>query len=269
VSRATTELTLRLRLAGALSAAIGLIAVMAAVGALFPAVGHSIGRLNVPKSVSNLLGGADYGTITGWFRSEIAVIYGPLVIAALAITGASAVTAGEEEDRITALVLAYPIRRSQLIVAKAAAIGGVVLIVAFATWIGLTVGVAIAGGGITIGHITALAFQLALFGFVTGALAVAIAAGTGRRSLATGVAAGVAVLGWLINSLGSATRSCSPASRSCSSPPRPWGSNAGTSGADRGGGIAVGRSRSHGRAGPTKQDSGCPASQNAARSSVS
>ena len=156
MSRATTELTLRLRLAGALSAAIGLIAVMAAVGALFPAVGHSIGRLNVPKSVSNLLGGADYGTITGWFRSEIAVIYGPLVIAALAITGASAVTAGEEEDRITALVLAYPIRRSQLIVAKAAAIGGVVLIVAFATWIGLTVGVAIAGGGITIGHITAL-----------------------------------------------------------------------------------------------------------------
>jgi ABC-2 type transport system permease protein len=200
VSRATTELTLRLRLAGAISAAIGLIAVMAAVGALFPSVGHSIGRLDVPKSVSNLLGGADYGTITGWFRSEIVTIYGPLVVAALAITGAAAVTAGEEEDRIMALVLAYPIRRSQLIVAKAAAIAAVVLIVAFATWIGLIVGVAIAGGGITIGHITALAVQLALFGFVTGALAIAIAAGTGRRSLATGVATGIAVLGWLINS---------------------------------------------------------------------
>jgi ABC-2 type transport system permease protein len=200
VSRATTELTLRLRLASAISAAIALIAVMAAVGALFPSIGHSIGRLDVPKSVSNLLGGADYATITGWFRSEIAVIYGPLVVAALAITGAAAVTAGEEEDRITALVLAYPIRRSRLIVAKAVAIAAVVVIVAFATWIGLIVGVAIAGGGITLGHMTALAVQLALFGFVTGALAIAIAAGTGRRSLATGVAAGIAVLGWLINS---------------------------------------------------------------------
>jgi ABC-2 type transport system permease protein len=200
VSRATTELTLRLRLAGAISAAIGLIAVMAAVGALFPSIGHSIGRLDVPKSVSNLLGGADYATITGWFRSEIAAIYGPLVVAGLAITGAATVTAGEEEDRITALVLAYPIRRSQLIIAKAAAIAAVVLILAFATWVGLIVGVAIAGGGITVGHMTALAVQLALFGFVTGALAIAIAAGTGRRSLATGVAAGVAVLGWLINS---------------------------------------------------------------------
>ena len=109
---------------------------MVAVGALFPAVGHTIGKLNVPKSVSNLLGGADYGTITGWFRSEIAAIYGPLVIGALAITGASATTAGEEEDRILGLVLAHPIRRSRLVAAKAAAIAGVVLIIAFATWIG-------------------------------------------------------------------------------------------------------------------------------------
>jgi ABC-2 type transport system permease protein len=195
-----TQITLRLRLPSAVSAAIGLIAVMAAVGALFPAVGHSIGQLNVPKSVDNLLGGADYGTITGWFRSEIAIIYGPLVIGALAITGASAATAGEEEDGILALVLAYPIRRSRLITAKAAAIAGVVLIVAFGIWIGLIIGVALAGGGITIAHITALVVQLAFFGLSTGAVAIALAAGTGRRSLATSVAAGVAILGWLINS---------------------------------------------------------------------
>ena len=60
---------------------------MVAVGALFPAVGRTIGKLNVPKGVAKLLGGADYGTITGWFRSEIGSIYGPLVIGALAITG--------------------------------------------------------------------------------------------------------------------------------------------------------------------------------------
>jgi ABC-2 type transport system permease protein len=200
VSRPVTQITLRLRLPSAVSAAIGLIAVMAAVGALFPAVGHSIGKLNVPKSVDNLLGGADYGTVTGWFRSEIAIIYAPLVIGALAITGASAATAAEEEDRILALVLAYPIRRSRLVVAKAAAIAAVVLIIAFAIWTGLIVGVALAGGGITIAHITALAVQLAFFGLATGALAIALAAGTGRRSLATGIAAGAAVLGWLINS---------------------------------------------------------------------
>jgi ABC-2 type transport system permease protein len=147
------------------------------------------------------LGGADYGTITGWFRSEIAVIYGPLMIGALAITGAAATTAGEEEDRILGLVLAQPIRRSRLVAAKATAIAGVVLAIAFATWTGLIVGVAAGGGGISLAHITALAVQLAFFGFATGAVAIALGAGTGRKSLATGVAAGVAIAGWLINSL--------------------------------------------------------------------
>jgi ABC-2 type transport system permease protein len=197
----TTGIALRLRLAATLSAGIGLIAVMVAVGALFPAVGHSIGRLHVPASVSNLLGGADYGTITGWFRSEIGIFYGPLVIGALAITGAVATTAGEEEDRILGLVLAHPIRRSRLVAAKATAVVAIVVTIAFAIWIGLIVGVAVGGGGITIAHITAQAVQLAFFGFATGAVAIALGAGTGNKSLAVGVAAAVGILGWLINSL--------------------------------------------------------------------
>ncbi len=196
-----TGIALRLRLPATVSAGIGLIAVMIAVGALFPAVGHSIGKLHVPASVSNLLGGADYGTITGWFRSEIGIFYGPLVIGALAITGAAATTAGEEDDRILGLVLAHPIRRSRLIAAKAIAIAAVVVTIAFATWTGLIVGVAVGGGGITIARITALAVQLAFFGFATGAVALALGAGTGNKSLATGIAAAVAILGWLINSL--------------------------------------------------------------------
>jgi ABC-2 type transport system permease protein len=200
VSWPVTRLALRLRRLGTLSATVGLVAVMAMVGALFPAVGHTIGKLDIPPSVANLLGGADYGTITGWFRSEIAVIYAPLVVGALAITGASATTAGEEEDRILALVLAHPISRSRLVLAKALAVALIVLIVAFAVWVGLILGVAAGGGGISLGHITALAVQLAFFGFATGALALALGAGTGRRSLANGAAAAVAVLGWLVNS---------------------------------------------------------------------
>jgi ABC-2 type transport system permease protein len=170
------------------------------VGALFPAVGHTIGSLHVPASVANLLGGADYGTVTGWFRSEIAAIYGPLLAGALAITGASATLAGEEEDRILSLILAHPVRRGELVVAKAAAIACVVLVLALSTWLGLLIGVAIAGGGISVPHMAALAVQLAFFGFAAGAVAVAVAAVTGRRALATAVASAVAILGWLINS---------------------------------------------------------------------
>jgi ABC-2 type transport system permease protein len=192
-------LALRLRLASTAFAALGLVAVLLAVGGLFPAVGHSIGTLHLGKGVSDLLGGADYGTITGWYRAEIGSIYGPLVVGAVAIMGAVAATAGEEEDGILALVLAHPVRRSRLVLAKAGAIAVAVLIVAVAAWLGMIAGVAIAGGGIGLGNISAFAVHLALFGLASGAVGLALGAATGRRALAAQGAAAVAVLGWLIN----------------------------------------------------------------------
>lgn len=106
------------------------------------ASGHSIGKLSIPKGVAQLLGGADYGTITGWYRSEIGAVYRPLVIAALAITAASACTAGEEEDRILGHRARPPVTRTHLIA-----------------------GVALGGGGISVAHVSAFSVQLAFFGF--------------------------------------------------------------------------------------------------------
>lgn len=190
---------LRLRAIPAVLAGVSMALVILMVGALFPSVGDSIGKLHVPDGVANLLGGADYGTITGWMRSEIGAIYGPLVVAASAIGAAVALTAGEEEAGILALVLAHPVERGRLVLARAAAVGVVVVIVVLGTWIGLVAGVAAAGGGITIAHLSALAIQLAFFGFAIGALALALATVTGRKTVATAGAGAFAVLGFLIN----------------------------------------------------------------------
>ena len=118
----TFLLAVRLRLLSAGLAAVGMILVLLMVGALFPAVGGSIGKLDLPEGVADLLGGADYGSLTGWFRSEIGAVYGPLVVGATAITAAAGSTAGEEQEGILGLVLAHPVDRSRLIAAKAAAI---------------------------------------------------------------------------------------------------------------------------------------------------
>jgi ABC-2 type transport system permease protein len=193
------RLAVRLRLFSTLSAAAGLVAVVLVVGALFPAVGDSIGQLHLPQGVSDLLGGADYGTISGWYRSEIASFYGPLLIAAVAISAAVSLTAGEEENGILALVLAQPVRRSRLVAGKAAAVAVAVLTIALAGWIGLIGGVAVGGGGISTSHLAALCLHLALFGLTSGAVALALAAGTGRPTLAGQIAAAVAIAGWLIN----------------------------------------------------------------------
>ncbi len=200
MSAALIRVSLRLRAPAALIASAGMVAVLLAVGALFPSVGHAIGRLSLPQSVVNLLGGADYATVTGWFRSEIGSVYGPLVVGSLAISGAAALTAGEEEERIMALLLSYPVSRTRLLAARAVAVMLVVAIISIGILIGLLAGVAAAGGGIAFTHMVALTVQIAGFGLAVGALALALAAASGRRSLAVGVSAAVAVLGWLVNS---------------------------------------------------------------------
>jgi ABC-2 type transport system permease protein len=74
-------------------------------------------------------------------------------------------------------------------------------VVALGTFIGLVVGVVVAGGGIGLAHIGALSLHLAFFGWAVGACSLALAATTGRRALASGVAAAFALLGFLLNGL--------------------------------------------------------------------
>jgi beta-exotoxin I transport system permease protein len=192
-------MALRLRRVATAATMVGMALVILMVGALFPAVGGSIGKLDLPEGVVDLLGGADYGTITGWMRSEIGAVYGPLVLGAIAIAGAVGTTAREEEEGILGLTLAYPIARSRLLLAKAAAVAVTVGAVAFGTFLGLVAGVAAAGGGIGVGDLAALALHLAFFGLALGALALALAACTGRAAVASGGAAAFGVLAFLVN----------------------------------------------------------------------
>ena len=197
--RAAFELELRLRLRILIAAACAIVAMCVGVGALFPSLGNTIGKLHLPKGVSDLLGGADYSTLSGWMKSEIVSILGPVFVAGVAITSAAATTAGEEQERITALLLAHPVPRARLLLAKAAAVGAAVLLLGVATCAGLTAGVAVGGGGVGLSDIAAQSLHLVFLGLAFGGLALALGASTGERTLASGGAAGVAGAMFLIN----------------------------------------------------------------------
>ena len=198
---ATARLELRLRYRTAALAGIGLVVVIVIVGALYPSLKDTFGKLNVPRGVANLLGGADYSTLTGWLQSEIVATYGPLVFCVVAITTATATTAGDEDEGVLATLLAHPIARTRLLFAKTLALTLLILAVAVATWVGLIIGVAIAGGGISTAHLAAQAAHLGLLGLALGSLALALGASTGRKPVAAGGAAVVAILGFLLNGL--------------------------------------------------------------------
>jgi ABC-2 type transport system permease protein len=199
VNRAIFLVELRLRSRNAALGALGLVLVALLVGALYPSLGDTIGKADVPSGIGNFIGGGDFATIAGWLRAEIMAVYGPLVFAGIAITSAAATTAGEEEDRIFALILAHPVSRTRLLLAKAVAVGLLLAVLAAALFGGLLASVAIAGGGIGAGDLAAVSVHLLFFGLAFGALALALGAGTGRRSVAGGGAAAVALAMFVIN----------------------------------------------------------------------
>lgn len=199
MTQATVGLELRLRAKVVLAAAVALVVMCVAVGALFPSLGATIGKLNLPKGVAGLLGGADYSTLAGWLKSEIVSILGPVIVAGVAISSAAATTAGEEQDRITGLLLAHPVRRSRLLLAKAGAIAAATALLGLATFAGLLAAVAAAGGGLGAGGLAAQSLHLVFLGLVFGALALAIGAASAERTLATGGSAAVAATMFLVN----------------------------------------------------------------------
>ena len=195
------EITLRRRARPTAIAAVAMAVIIVLVCALFPSLGESLGNLNLGSGASNLLGGGDFSTLPGYLSTEVFSIYGPAVVIGVGITAIVAVTAREEEDGILGLVLSLPIERSSVMLSKAAAVALTVAIVGVAIWLGVLVGVVVAGGGLGAGDSLAQVVHLTVLALSFTAFAFALAAGTGKSSLALGASAGVAGASYLVNGL--------------------------------------------------------------------
>ncbi len=196
---ASVTLELRLRAVLTASCAAAMIGLCAVVGAIYPALGPSLSDLTLPQGVGDLIGGGDFSTLAGLLKSEVITTLGPVVIAGAGISCASATLAGEEEDSILATVLAQPVDRVRLVLAKACAIGATMAIIATALTGGMVLADLMADGHLRVANIVAQAVHLGFFGLFFAALALALGGATGRKQIAVGGAAGTAVVMFLVN----------------------------------------------------------------------
>lgn len=201
MSRPVAEMTFRRRLRATLVTGAGLAAVAILTCALFPSIGGSIGDLDLGEGVSALVGGGDFSTLPGYLNAEIFSIYGPLILIGSAIIGVVSTTAGEEEDGSLGLVLSLPLSRRAVMLSKAAGVAVALVVIALIVWIGLIVGVVIAGGGVGAADLAAQAVHLTALALFFGALAFALAAGAGWRTGALAISGAAAVLSYLVNGL--------------------------------------------------------------------
>jgi ABC-2 type transport system permease protein len=153
-----------------------------------------------PDELLEAINYTDISTAAGYLN---ATVYGLVVALLLVVYGVSAGTkaiAGDEEAGTLDLVLSHPLSRVELALQRFAAFLVSVAAISVAL---LAVLLLISGPaeleGITLASYLAMHLHLFLFGALFGAAAFAVGAATGRKGLAVGIGAGLAVFGFAAN----------------------------------------------------------------------
>lgn len=160
------------------------------------------GLANLPPAAVQLLGGStDFLSPVGFLHSKIFFMVLPLMLSAQAIGLGASLIGREEQDHTLEMLLAQPVSRSRLLAAKAVA--GTILVLLSSTV--ATVTTLLTAQAINLG-VGARGILLAgimcwLLAVLSGAIAYALAATGHGRGAALGLAAGVALAGYIVSSL--------------------------------------------------------------------
>lgn len=200
VGSITTKTLGDIRLAATVTGLI--LAVMALMmGMIYRALDDALVQLGgaLPETMLEVLGIADFTTVHGFLNAELFSITGPAAIIYLAIVMGGKALAGEQDDGSLDLLLANPVSRTRVLLAKASALAvtvvGVSLVFGAFTWLG----VAAAGIEVRVGGIVAVSVHLAGLGLFFGGVALLLGAAFGRGRITMAGTAGIALLTYVAN----------------------------------------------------------------------
>lgn len=159
---------------------------------------------NLPEGLLAVFGiedAAALGTGVGLVNSRLYSGFGPALISVLAISVGIGALVGEEERGTLNLLASQPVSRTRLIVEKMAACALSLLIVGLVLLATVAAGSYLLDLGFPVENMIAANLGLVLLGMVFAALALALGAATGRRSMALGLAAALSAAAFFINGL--------------------------------------------------------------------
>ncbi|HTS74287.1 MAG TPA: ABC transporter permease subunit [Gaiellaceae bacterium] len=186
---------------------IGVIGYTSLLASIFPSFKGSpdLQRLvqRYPDALKQLfgIGQGGIGTGAGYLDAELFSLMLPLLVLVLAIGSGARTFAGEEDAGRLELVLSYPLRRRDAVLAKGAALAAEVAIFCVVAFASLAVLSVIAGLDLDTGRLAAGILSLAVLGLFYGWLALAVGAAVPSKVLALGIAAGTAAVDYLVGGL--------------------------------------------------------------------
>lgn len=159
---------------------------------------------NMPEGLVQALGYDQIATPAGYLRSTVYGLLAPVLLLVFAIGAGARLVAGQEEDGTLELELTAPVARGQLLAGRLAALwANATVLVAVVTLTTLAL-VAAIDMDVAAGNVVAASTGLWLLVLGFGTLALAVGAATGRRTVALGVAAGAAVVAFMLDAIGPA-----------------------------------------------------------------
>ena len=185
---------------------LGLAALAAWLGAVFPILAESdafAGFIeNLPPALLAAAGidSAVYLTGAGFLSAYLFSMFAPLLMLVFTIGAATAETAAEERGGLLDMVLSAPVSRTRVLLEKAAAVGLAALAPAGVLTGALLASNAVFGMSLTAAGVAAAGLALWLLGACFGAAALLAAAVTGRPAAAGGAAGLLAFLAWFVES---------------------------------------------------------------------
>jgi ABC-2 type transport system permease protein len=200
------------------SVAVGAISAMYV--SFWPAMGEA-GEMeafidNMPEQLVTALGYDVISTPSGYLESTVFGLLAPILLLVLAIGAGARLVGGEEEDGTLELELAHPVARRRVVAERALAL--VLMLVTTVAVVAAVTVLLVATLDMDVATMDVVATSTGLLLLVVGfgLLALAVGAATGRRGIALGVSAGLAVIAYVADAVaplvewGGALRAASP-----------------------------------------------------------
>jgi len=186
----------------------GIAAYVALVAAIFPSIESSpeFDKLveSYPDVLKSLFGIAEGGDITsgaGYLDVELFSLMLPLLVLVLAIGSGARTLAGEEDAGRLELVLSYPLRRRDTVLAKGAAVAAEIVTVCVVVGIAIALLDPLVGLDLSMGRLAEALGALAALGLLYGWLALAVGGAWPSRAFAIGIPAALAAGAYLVSGL--------------------------------------------------------------------
>jgi ABC-2 type transport system permease protein len=158
---------------------------------------------SMPEGLSTALGYDQLGSAAGYLTSTVYGLLGPALLLVFGIGKGARLVAGLEEEGGLELELTAPVSRRQVVLERfAGLLASLAALVAVVAAVTLALRAAIDLEDVTAGGILATSLGLLLLTAAFASLTFAAGAATGRRGLALGVGAGLAVVSYVADAIG-------------------------------------------------------------------